>query len=142
VSTTLLIKNGDWVINPANGRPVTVSDRQKLEQDLQEDLSIAVQTNGFGAGLDGLIGEETETFQFQLQVQRAVRASIATMQRLQTQFLAAQRPNTERIQGISALSIQPVDLGSGTISKTAYAFNLRVRPVQGSVITLAATLVP
>jgi hypothetical protein len=142
VSTTLLIQDGDWVINPANGRPITISDRDKLRQDLREGLSIAIQPNGFGAGLDDLMGRPTGVFQFRIEVQRRIRGFVLALQRIQDQFLPAQRPNTERIQAISSLLVQNVDLGAGAPAKTGYMFQLKVRPVQGTNVSIGATLAP
>lgn len=130
---------GDWVLNVKTGRPLLVSDRAKLEQDIQEDLSIATQPNGFGAGLDALLAQDTDPFTFKLTVQRQVRASILAMQRLQGQFLAAQRPPTEQIATISSLVVTEANLGGGT-AKTAYAFQLKVRPVQGTMAAVGGTL--
>lgn len=56
MSSTIKIENGDWAINKINGRPLLVSDNKALEQNLSEFLSIDTQPNGFGAGLDQLIG--------------------------------------------------------------------------------------
>lgn len=131
---------GDWVLLSKTGRPDTVTGRAKLEQDIQEDLSIDTQPNGFGAGLDVLIGQDVDPFIFRLQVQRQIRASLAAMQRLQDQFLAARRPATERIAAIISLFVTEANLGLG-LAKTAYAFQLKVQPGQGALITTGGTLV-
>lgn len=131
---------GDWVLDTKTGRPQTVSDRAKLEQDIQENLSIATQPNGFGAGLDALIGQDVDPFVFRLQVQQQVRSSIAAMQGLQSQYLFAQRPATEQIAAITNLVVTEANLGLG-LARTAYAFVLAVRPVQGTAITTGGTLV-
>ena len=137
MSQTFQMQNGDWVLS--RGRPVLVADRQKLEQDLQENLSIATQPNGFGAGLDALLGNDTTLYSFRSTVQQNIRASIVSMQRLQDQYLASVRPNTERILGISSLTVSPADLGLGS-AQTAYVFRLSVRPVQGTPLTTVGTL--
>ena len=139
MTSTFKIVDGDWVISAVNGQPVLVSDGVKLGQDIQENLTIFVQPSGFGAGLDGLLGEPTDNYTFQLQVTQAVTAAISAMQDLQGQFLASARPDTERVLGVSFLNVLPTDLGGG-ITQTGYLLTLTVQPVAGAPVTTTAGL--
>jgi len=57
MAKTFLIKDGDWVVDQATGRPIMIDGKSKTRQDLGEILSIEVQDNGWGAGILDLIGE-------------------------------------------------------------------------------------
>lgn len=138
MTQTFQVANGDWVIDRRTGRPTLISDRPKLRQDLHECLTVETQPNGFGAGLDGLIGQDIDPAGFRIDVQKSIRSAVVAMQRLQDQFLASKRNVEERIAGISALSVSGVNLGGGT-ARTGYAFRLAVRPVAGETITIAGT---
>lgn len=56
MALTLYVQKGDWVVDEATGRPLTVSGLAKTRQDLGELLSIDTQSNGFGASIVDLIG--------------------------------------------------------------------------------------
>ena len=139
MSSTFLVVAGDWVVDSATGRPELVSDGAKLVQDIQENLTIFVQPNGFGAGLDGLLGQPTDNFTFQLQVSQAVTAAITAQQNLQEQFLASQRPDTELINGITYLNVMPTDLGGG-VANTGYLLTVTVASAAGATVSTTAAL--
>jgi len=56
MALSLFIKNGDWVVDDATGRPLTISGLAKTRQDFSELLSIETQANGFGASIVSLVG--------------------------------------------------------------------------------------
>ena len=60
MAISIYIKNGDWVLDEATGRPLTISGLAKTRQDFGEMLSLETQTNGFGAGISNLIGAVPE----------------------------------------------------------------------------------
>lgn len=138
MTQTIQIANGDWVIDRRTGRPTLISGRTKLRQDVRELLSIETLPNGFGAGLDELVGQDVDPVGFKTEVQRAIRNAVLAMQRLQDQFLASRRTASERIAAITKLTVQSVNLGGGT-TKTGYSFQLTVRPVAGEAVTVAGT---
>jgi len=138
MTQTFQVSNGDWVLDKRTGRPVLISGRTKLRQDIRELLSIETQPNGFGAGLDGLIGQDVDPVGFKTEVQRSIRNAVLAMQRLQDQFLASRRTASERVAAISKLTVSAVNLGGGT-TKTGYSFQLTVRPVAGEAIAVAGT---
>lgn len=138
MTQTFQVSNGDWVLDKRTGRPTLISGRTKLRQDIRELLSIETQPNGFGAGLDDLIGQDVDPAGFKTEVQRAIRNAVLAMQRLQDQFLASRRAASERVAAISSLTVSAVNLGGGT-TKTGYSFRLTVRPVAGEAVTVAGT---
>jgi hypothetical protein len=56
MAQTLKVVNGDVVVSSATGRPTLISGSPKLSQDIYEFFTVDVQPNGFGAGLEQLIG--------------------------------------------------------------------------------------
>lgn len=56
MAQTFLVKNGDVVLDRANGRPAMISGLDKTVQDFNELLSIETQSNGFGANIITLVG--------------------------------------------------------------------------------------
>lgn len=122
---TFLIQNGDIVIG-ASGQPTMVEARAKLRQDVQENLSIDTQTDGFGADLDGLIGILGDEFSLRAEVARRVRSSIGAMIELQNRFHRAQRVAEERISRVKQILVTPV---AG--KKTTFLFKVDVVSVAG-----------
>ena len=139
MTQTFQVVNGDWVLDKRVGRPKLVVGRAKLSQDVGENLSIATQPNGFGAGLDDVIGQDIDPAGFKIEVQRSIRDSIVTIQRLQDRYLASKRLASERIAGISLLTVSSVRVG-GADDKTGFAFTLRIRPVAGEAVTVSGIL--
>ncbi|APU88896.1 hypothetical protein Rctr197k_077 [Virus Rctr197k] len=138
MSRTFQVTNGDWVLDRRVGRPVMVSGRAKLQQDIREDLSIATQPNGFGAGLDDLVGLDIDPAGFKIEVQRRVRDSVTALQRLQDRYLSSQRSAQERVAGISKLTVSSVSSGGGD-TRTGYTFQLGVRPVAGEILVASGS---
>lgn len=57
-TSTLLIVDGDVVMN-ANGQPTLLSEAtKKVRQDLSEMLAIEIQDDGFGAGIVSMLTDE------------------------------------------------------------------------------------
>lgn len=131
MTRTIKVTNGDWTIDRRTGRPVMIEGKDKLKQDIRECLSIATQPNGYGAGLDDLIGMDADPFSVQSQVQRAVRRSVVALQRLQEQFQLAERSAEERIASVTAIRVQPANIG-GQTSKVAFSFRVDVTSVAGT----------
>jgi hypothetical protein len=131
MTTTIKIVNGDWVIDRRTGRPVTVADGEKLRQDVRENLTIARQPNGFGAGLEDIVGVVEDPFVIRSLIQQRIRESTNTMQRLQDRTQRGQRPANERIQRIEKLDVYPTTIGGGNV-KTGFAFSLQVRSEAGT----------
>lgn len=127
---TFLIQNGDIVIG-ASGQPTMVNASAKLRQDVQENLSIETQRDGFGAGLDGLIGVLGDEFSLRAEVARRVRASIGVMIELQNRFHRAQRVTMERISRVKQILVTPV---AG--KKTTFLFKVDVVSIAGDSVAV------
>lgn len=136
MSRTFKIVNGDYVLDRTNGRPTTVTGREKLRQDVNIMLTTETRANSYGAGLEDLIGRDMDPAAFRIEVGRRIRSSTNALQRLQDQFLAAQRTAQERLATIAALSVfvLPGD------EKTGVGFRLRVTPVAGDAVALSGAI--
>jgi hypothetical protein len=86
MSTTLKISSGDIVVGATTGRPQTISNRDVLKQHIVEDLSIETLSNGFGAGIESLVGSvPRDTMAMQVLLDTRIASSIEALRRLQTQ---------------------------------------------------------
>jgi hypothetical protein len=135
MTDTFLIQNGDIQIDATSGRPVMIADGPKLGQDLGEDLAVSVRDNGFGAGLDGLIGKLGDEFSLRAEVGRRVRRSIESMQSLQNRFHKTQRPKAEKILRLNSVTTSMV-----ADKKTTLVFLVSVTSGNGSTVTTTVGL--
>lgn len=103
MSQTFRIQNGDWVIAPS-GQTQMVSDLPKLSQDFSELLTIEPTANGFGAGLEALIGVVGTPSVIASNLERGIQNAIQRWQVLQ-QRQRSIRPAKERVAGIAALRV-------------------------------------
>lgn len=142
VTRTILIESGDWAWDESTGRPKTVQDGPKVLQDLQECMTISVQSNGFGAGIEEVVGTvpasvPAAALDVQLRATRAVQR-LAQLQR-QAQF--AQRPPAERVSRVDGFSARTVLAASGTsIDPTKIAIGIDVRTEAGETASLQGLL--
>lgn len=136
MTQTFRITNGDWTIDKRSGRPLLIADGDKLRQDLREDLTIERQPNGFGAGLEQIVGTVADAFTILTLIQQRIQDSVTTMARLQDQTQRLQRPAAERIRNITRLNVYPVAQGGGAL-QTGYAFQLAVATVAGTTSSVS-----
>jgi hypothetical protein len=142
MTITLLIENGDFVLNDSVGRFKTASETTKARQTLREMLAIETQPNGFGASLDTFVGTVPEDeFTFSAQVQRAIRQSFAALLELQARYQAVDRTDEEQLARIRKMFVTPVKLGDGTTSKTAYALSVDTLTLSGLTVQGGGILV-
>lgn len=141
---TFQIRNGDVIRDESTGRPIEISDRNKLSQDLQEAGSILTQPNGFGFGLVSALGQVEDPIAFRVEISRLIRDGVANIQRLQEQYHRSQRSKSEKIARLAKVTVMPLrPAGSLEISKTNYAYRFDVLtqkgvetiPVTGTIIT-------
>jgi hypothetical protein len=118
MSQTFRIVNGDWVISPA-GTTELVSDLPKLGQDFSELLTINPMPNGFGAGLESVIGTVGVPTTIAAALDSRIRSAIQRWQVLQ-QRQRAVRSLRERVAGIATLRVQP------PVEKVNYAFSVAI----------------
>jgi hypothetical protein len=139
VTTTFKVVNGDWVLNPASGRPVTVTGRTKLGQDLAEGLTIVIQSSGFGSSLGTNLGAVVDPFAFRLDATDRIRSFVRRLQGLQARFLTAERSGSERVASIASLTTNSITQGES--AKVGYTFRLVVRPVSGDDLAVTRVVV-
>lgn len=105
---TFKIVNGDVVYDTA-GQPKLVEDTEKLRQDWREVLSIETQENGYGAGLDSLMGELTNDTQrlesFQVMVHQKIIKAVERWKYLQRISRRGCRTNKELVNKIGTLRV-------------------------------------
>lgn len=140
------VVGGDWVLDERTGRFVTVSDGQKLSQDLDENFNIDRQPNGFGASLGLLVGLVADPVQLRAELYGLIASSLDSMRALQRRYHLAQRPAEERLAGVSlsrgsgwnstpvaSLNVaRVVPVNDTQVSKTTYAFHVDVQTEAGA----------
>lgn len=126
MTTTFVITGGDVSINEATGQPRLVADGDKLTQDVAEMLSTEALLDHIGAGLDDVVGTVGDVFTIRNELARRVRRALNTLVSLQQLKHRAQRPQTERVSGLSAVSVVPLE---GAL--TAFGFRVEVRTEDG-----------
>lgn len=128
MTQTFLVQNGDILFSGATGRPVLIEGQTKLQQDLKQATEIRTLPNGFGFGLDDVIGLVGDVVSINIEVQRRIRDGITSIMMLQQRFLKAQRTPEEVIAKIDSISVFPLQkpIVGGQVS-TAYGFQFGVR---------------
>ena len=133
MSRTFQIVNGDVVISSQSGQPIEIVDRPKLSQDLQELFTIEQKADGFGAGIEELVGFVAQNdITFRVAVFEALTNAIERMKNLQQRFNADARPTSELIAKIGYLNVQ-VFQNDGT----AFSIRVDVTTVDGNTVTVA-----
>lgn len=140
MTSTFKIVRGDVVIDRTTGRPVQVENREKLRQDVAQLLTQRPNSDGFGAGLDDLIGIPTDPYTIRAQISRNIRASVRVMQQLQDQFHYTKRTKEERLQTIASLTVGESQQ-NGQPARTTFAFRLSVLSVAGFEVPVTGQLV-
>lgn len=107
MATTLKIVSGDIVESKITGRPVLISGKGKLSQDLSEMLTIATQPNGFGAGLESLRGVLSGgDLDLSLAISRRISNATAAFAQLQKDNQRLQRSDAEVLSGLTVLKVE------------------------------------
>lgn len=127
MSTTFKISAGDITINNITGRPNTISDEQKLRQDISEFFTIYIQPNGFGAGLEQLIGV--------VEVSPAMFTSLAHKQIADGfnvfKFLQQSEPRIPRVVGERIAKISYLAVEADPSDPTRYFFRANIVTEKG-----------
>lgn len=132
MTQTFQIINGDVAFSSATGRPLLLSGNTKLSQDLKEAGEIATQSNGFGFGLEAVIGLVGDAVSLRVAISRKVRDGIVAMMRLQQQFQRSQRTTDEIIAKLVRVIVTPILKPDGSeTAATAYAYRYDVQTVKG-----------
>jgi hypothetical protein len=128
MALTYSIKNGDIMVSAANGRPVTISGMAKTSQDISEFFTVDIQPNGFGAGIEQLIGVLSSGSSLTGVVDRQIIDGINDLIRLQRVNAAIPRTNDELIIGVT--DVQTIQ---DTSDATKYYFTANVVTASGKV---------
>lgn len=148
MTQTFQIVNGDVVLSSATGRPLMVTGNAKLRQDLQEAGTIETQPNGFGFGLQSIIGLVGDSVSLKVEISRRIRDGITSMIRLQQQVQRAQRTSDEIIARLVRLVVAPVIRpGLSTTAATAFTFQYDVLTQQAVTLgtqptSVGGTIIP
>lgn len=137
MSKTFKIINGDVIISNVTGRPVTITGLEKTSQDIHEFFEISIQPNGFGAGIDDLVGVLSyggDSLIVGL-LDRRIREGIAEFRTIQRSNIKIPRSADERIAGVSGIqaSQDPQD-------PTKFYFRANVITDSGRVLPVSNTI--
>jgi hypothetical protein len=140
MSKTFKIESGDVSLSSATGRPITIQNESKLKQDIQEFFSIEVLPNGFGSGLEQLIGI--------VEINQAAFAGIAARQisdgmteyiNLQKSEPRIQRSIEERVIGFNNFS---VEVSPNDPTKFIFRINIKSAAGRSTPVAILKSLVP
>jgi hypothetical protein len=140
MTVTVRVVNGDVVLNRATGRPELIQDRPKLRQDVRQMLSQRTSPDGFGTGLDELIGKPSDPFAIRAQISTRVRSGVRAMQSLQDRFHFASRTREERLVRVANLRVGLASQ-NGQLSRTTFTFRLDVLSAAGTNTLIGGQLV-
>jgi len=136
---TFQVRNGDYVLSKATGRPARLSDRPKASQAMARLLGIEAP---MGAGIDELIGTVPESsFALSAEIQTNIRDAFARVVSIQSLNQVAQRNIYERLASIAAMFVRPAEFVVGQTSKTGYVLKVDVLTVAGQTVNLTRSLV-
>ncbi len=122
MSQTFKITDGDWTASAATGKPILITGAAKLKQDIKEFFTIQVLPNGFGAGLEQLIGiVEVSQDIFTSITDKQIREGLSTFISLIKSDPRINRTAAEKIVGMSNLKVSadPTD-------PTSYIFSVNI----------------
>jgi hypothetical protein len=137
MSQTFQIFKGDIITSSSNGRPILTQDAQKLRQDVQEFFTVDVQPNGWGAGIEQLVGiVELSTDVFVSIADKQMRDGLDVFKALQNSELRIPRSLSERILSITGLQVDvsPTD-------PTTFFFRVNINTEGGPQIPLVQPII-
>jgi len=133
---TFKIFNGDIPFNSATGRPLVVSGNEKFNQDVEENLGTVVQSNGTGAGLEGVIGLIGDAFSLRAEISRRVKESFDYLKRIHDSVQRYNRAPEEVFNRVVQVVVTPLKTqGTQRLDPTRYAFRVDVVSNRGKVST-------
>lgn len=143
MTSTFRIVDGDVAISQANGRPLLLTDKAKLTQDVRENLDSESRPNGTGAGLEGVISLLGDTFSLRAEISRRLNDSFAALKRVQDSIQRVDRTSAERVARVAQVVVVPLrDSGTGSYSNTDYAYRVDVLSLDGAApVTVTGRLV-
>ena len=143
MTSTFRITNGDIAISQANGRPFLLTDKDKLRQDVRENLDSEDQFDGTGAGLEGIVGTVGDTFSLRAEISRRLNDSFDALRQVQDSIQRVDRTRAERVSRVAQVVVVPLRDGStGDYSNTDFAYRVDLLSLEGaSPVTVTGRLV-
>lgn len=137
MAQTLKITGGDWDAAPSTGRPILIEGRSKLKQDIAEFFTIQVLPNGFGTGLEQMIGlVEISQDMFVSVIDKQIREGLNKFIDLIRADVRIPRTAGERIVSMSNLKVS-----ASPTDPTLYIFSVNIITEDGST-TQHQTAIP
>jgi hypothetical protein len=136
MSVTFKIVDNDILVSAVTGRPATVADGDALKQAILCNLETNTRDNGFGAGLQTLVGTDTtDPDVMSMILDRKIRSSFQTMVNLQGLPPTGQRPASERLSGVGIIQAtqDPTD-------PRAYRYSVSLTTQAGAALRVAGVL--
>jgi len=126
MTDTFKVVNGDVQLSSATGRIRLVDRREKLRQDVKQNLEMAPQVNGTGAGLSELVGLASSPVVLAAEVSRRIRSSFEALKQVQRGQQQDRTPE-ESVAYVTDIAVGPIaDPLTKSPSFTTYAYRVRV----------------
>jgi hypothetical protein len=138
MAQTFKVVNGDIVISGATGRPTFVSGAIKLSQDIKEFFTVDILPNGFGSGLEQLIGiVESSPDMFMSMGDRQIREGLL-------KFVNLIRGNTRiaRTPAEIIINVTNIMFSVDNTDPTKFYFNANFVTQNGASIPISSVLTP
>jgi hypothetical protein len=136
MAQTFKVVDGDIVISGATGRPTLISGATKLRQDIKEFFTVDILPNGFGSGLEQLIGVvESSPDMFMSMGDRQIRDGLV-------KFINLIRGNTliARTPAEIITNVTNIIFSVDTTDPTKFYFNANFVTQDGTTIPLSNIL--
>lgn len=141
MTKTFKVQNGDILFSSANGRPLSIEGREKLSQDIKENLEIEQLPDGTGAGLDALIGVIGDSYSLRAELSRRLNVSAEALKKLQNTIQQFDRTRNEKIARIVAINIFPLaNQNSSKIEQTSFAYRIDFLSEEGEASLITGTI--
>lgn len=107
MAITFKINNGDIMVSAYSGRPLSVTSKEKLIQDIVEFFTVDVTTYGFGAGINELVGMVEAYPEFVASLaSRNIKDGVKRFIGLQSTGPGIYRSADERVVGANNISVK------------------------------------
>jgi len=128
--------DGDVAVNNATGRPNTLTGTNKVTQDLQEFFTVNITVNGFGAGIDSMLGMvPVDGASFVGLIDSRVRAGIAQFRSMQHSDTRIQYTQDELV-----LSLAKLVVAQTPNDDTAYYFTASILTESGLIFNIPISI--
>jgi hypothetical protein len=136
MAKTFKVYNGDIVTNAATGRFTLVSGASKVSQDLNEFFTIEVLSNGFGAGIEQMIGVvESSVEMFTSLTARQILDGLSTFIRL-----IRSSPQINRTPEEQIISVSNIQVSASPSDPSTFFFSVNVITAAGTSSTVKSSI--